>query len=147
MSRVEESQGRLYFGYGRNMHPEIMAERCIAAAFVGVALLDKHRIMINGRGVSTVVPGDGHSVHGVLWTLSRQCETALDIVEGVAEGHYRKDEVHLQIVGGAAGPALIYLAADTRVGRPREGYLETLEEAAARHGFPASYRQHLAGLR
>lgn len=103
--------------------------------------------MINGRGVSTVVPDDGHSVHGVLWTLSARCETTLDVVEGVAKGHYRKDEVDLQTVGGAVGPALIYLAADTIIGPPREGYLESLEEAAAHHGFPSSYRQYLASLR
>lgn len=147
MSVIDATEARLYFGYGRNMHPKIMAERCPGAEPMGVAVLQRHRIMINGRGVSTVVPDGAHDVYGVLWELTVRCEETLDVIEGVANGHYLKDEAHPHTEDGQIGPALIYLAADMAIGPPRQGYLEALEEAAAYHGFPAAYLRHLARLR
>jgi gamma-glutamylcyclotransferase (GGCT)/AIG2-like uncharacterized protein YtfP len=138
---------RLYFAYGRNMHPAFMAARAPAAVLVGPALLPDHRLLINGRGVSTVLPEPGAAVHGVLWRLTPACEAALDVVEGVARGIYRKAEVEPLAAGAPAGAALIYVAADSSPSLPREGYLETLEEAAAHHGFPEPYRLFLTGLR
>ncbi|MFN3233463.1 MAG: gamma-glutamylcyclotransferase family protein [Alphaproteobacteria bacterium] len=137
----------LYFAYGRNMHPEIMGERCPDAAFAGLAVLNTHRIMINGRGVSTVIADPGHSVHGVLWHLTQRCESTLDMIEGVAKGHYAREKAHPIPEAGSASPALIYLAHDTTPGSPRPGYLESLEEAAYTHRFPVHYRRHLASLR
>ncbi len=137
---------QLYFAYGRNMHLEIMAARCPDAAYAGLAVLDGHRLLINGRGVSTVIPDRGHQVHGVLWHLTQACEATLDIIEGVAKGHYVRDVAEPAAADGRAS-ALIYLARDVNPGPPRDGYLESLEEAAEHHGFPALYRQHLAALR
>jgi len=137
----------LYFAYGRNMHLEIMAERCPAAEFVSLATLDRHRILINGRGVSTVVPDAKHRVHGVLWHLTAACEATLDEIEGVARGHYVREIAHPVPAQGPARPAMIYLAANIEPGPPKAGYLEALEEAAAAHGFPDDYRLHLGKLR
>ena len=138
---------RLYFAYGRNMHPVIMAQRCPAAGFIGTASLPDHRLLINARGVSTVVPEAGSEVHGVLWQLTQACEAALDEIEGVARGSYRRDEAR-PVIGGVTMPmALIYIASNADPSAPREGYLESLEEAALHHGFPESYRLFLAGLR
>lgn len=137
----------LYFAYGRNMHVTIMGERCPAADFGSLAILRDHRIIINRRGVSSVEPEGGHEVHGVLWWLSGACEAALDVVEGVAHGHYRKEDAHLHVENGKVGPALIYRANDLSPGPPRPGYLEALEEAALQHGFPDTYRAYLSSLR
>ena len=137
---------QLYFAYGRNMHLDIMADRCPDAAYAGLAVLDAHRILINGRGVSTVIPDASHRVHGVLWHLTHACEATLDIIEGVAKGHYVRDVAEPLGTDGPAS-ALIYLARDISPGPPRDGYLESLEEAASQHSFPGHYRRHLAGLR
>ena len=137
----------IYFAYGRNMHPEIMARRYPAAEFIGAALLPDHRLLINTRGVSTVVPEAGNAVHGVLWRLSAECEAALDEIEGVARGFYRRDEVHPVMGTEIMGSALIYIATSAEPSLPRDGYLESLEEAALHHGFPENYRLFLAGLR
>lgn len=137
----------LYFAYGRNMHPEIMASRCPDAEFVGAAVLPDHRLLINGRGVSTVVPEAGSAVHGVLWRLTPACEAALDEIEGVARGSYRRDTVRPMMNFEVMEPALIYIAGNADPSLPREGYLESLEEAALHHGFPEAYRLFLAGLR
>jgi hypothetical protein len=137
----------LYFAYGRNMHPEIMARRCPAAGFIGPALLPEHRLLINTRGVSTVVPEAGSAVHGVLWRLSAECEAALDEIEGVARNIYRKELVRPLLDNALAEPAMVYIANDVEPAQPREGYLESLEAAALHHGFPEAYRLFLAGLR
>ena len=137
----------LYFAYGRNMHPEIMGRRCPAAAFVEAATLPDHRLLINVRGVSTVVPEAGSAVHGVLWRLTPVCEAALDEIEGVARGSYRRDTVLPMMIFEVMEPALIYIASNADPGLPREGYLESLEEAALHHGFPEAYRLFLARLR
>lgn len=137
----------LYFAYGRNMHMAIMKERCPAADFGSLAILKDHRILINLRGVSSVEPMSGHEVHGVVWWLSGACEAALDVIEGVARGHYLKEDAHPHVESGRVGPALIYRASDSRPGPPRPGYLESLEEAALQHGFPDSYLAYLSGLR
>ena len=134
----------LYFAYGRNMHPAIMARRCPAAGFVGPAVLPGYRLLINTRGVSTIVPETGQIVHGVLWRLTPVCEAALDEIEGVARGIYRREMVQ---PSGTAESAMAYVANDVAPALPREGYLESLEEAAAHHGFPEPYRLYLAGLR
>ena len=138
---------RLYFAYGRNMHPEIMPRRCPAAGFVGTAVLPDHRLLINARGVSTVVPETGSEVHGVLWRLTPVCEAALDEIEGVARGSYRRDVVRPVTNFEVMEQALIYIASNADPSLPREGYLEALEEAALHHGFPEAYRLFLAGLR
>lgn len=138
---------RLYFAYGRNMHPEIMARRCPAAGFVGAAVLPDHRLLINVRGVSTVVPEAGSEVHGVLWRLTPDCEAALDEIEGVARGSYRRGEVRPVVTLEVMEPALIYIASNADPSPPRDGYLESLEEAALHHGFPDAYRSYLSSLR
>jgi hypothetical protein len=138
---------RLYFAYGRNMHVEIMAERCPAARMAGLATLPGYRLLINTRGVSTVVPDSGHTVYGVLWYLTDACEATLDVFEGIANGHYTKEEAQPLVAGDPVGTTLIYEATGTEVGPPKAGYLEALEEAAAHHDFPAAYRNHFSGLR
>ncbi|MEN3975544.1 gamma-glutamylcyclotransferase family protein [Emcibacter sp. SYSU 3D8] len=138
---------RLYFAYGRNMHPVIMAQRCPAAGFIGAASLPDYRLLINIRGVSTVVPEAGATVHGVLWRLTQACEAALDEIEGVARGSYRRATARPVADFEVLEPALIYIASNAEPSLPREGYLESLEEAALHHGFPEAYRLYLSGLR
>ena len=137
----------LYFAYGRNMHPEIMATRCPAAAFVGAAVLRDHRLLINNRGVSTVVPEEGSEVHGVLWRLTPVCEATLDEIEGVARGSYRRGTARPTAGFDITETVLIYIASNSEPSPPRAGYLESLEEAAQHHGFPEPYRAYLSSLR
>ena len=48
------------------------------------------RLIINHRGVATLVPEPGARVPGLIWRLTPACEAALDRHEGVAKGVYRK---------------------------------------------------------
>lgn len=141
-----KENARLYFAYGRNMHVGIMAERCPAAKQAGLASLPGHRILINTRGVSTVLPDADHIVHGVLWWVTPQCEITLDRIEGVANGHYTRETIIPHGDAGPAGEALMYRATGAEIGLPKAGYLEALCEAAAHHRFPSTYLGHLESL-
>jgi len=115
-----------------------MAARCQGAREDGVVELAGWRLIINHRGIVTLVPEPRARVPGLIWRLTPACEAALDRHEGVAKGVYRKEELE---AGGA--PALVYLAAETAPGAPRDGYLECILRAAEARGFDAAYRAEL----
>ncbi len=128
-----------YFAYGSNLCAAQMAARCPGAREDGVVELAGWRFVINGRGVATLAPEPGARVFGLVWRLTPACEAALDRHEGVAKGAYRKAELE---AGGA--PALVYLAADTAPGAPRQGYPERILRAAEACGLDDAYRAELA---
>ena len=130
---------RRYFAYGSNLCAAQMAGRCPDAREDGVVELAGWRFVINRRGVAAIVPDPAARVFGLIWRLASACEAALDRHEGVAKGVYRKEELE---AGGA--PALVYLAADTAPGAPREGYLERILRAAEARGLDAAYRAELS---
>lgn len=125
--------GRRYFAYGSNICAEQMALRCPAAVPLGLADLPGWRFALNRRGVATLLEEPAACASGLLWDLSRACEEALDRYEGVASDVYRRAEIEV-----AGAPALVYLAAETRPGAARPGYLERILAACGRLGLPAT---------
>ena len=76
----------LYFAYGSNINLEQMSYRCPTAQVVGPVTLEGYELLFRGNargsGVATIAPKEGHQVHGVLWKITRACETSLDFYEG-----------------------------------------------------------------
>lgn len=130
---------QLNFAYGSNMNPDQMSGRCPSSRVAGIARLDDHAFRINGRGVATVVPTSGRSVHGVLWELTPEDELELDRREGVRNGTYAKREVVVVRPNGSTATAIAYVAADSIRGAPRPGYLERILAGARRFGLPDDY--------
>ena len=89
-----------------------MAARCQGAREDGVVELAGWRLIINHRGIVTLVPEPRARVPGLIWRLTPACNAALDRDEGVAKGVYREEELE---AGGA--PALMYLAMTWRTHR------------------------------
>lgn len=139
-------QRRPYFAYGSNMDPDQMKERCPAASSTGVVLLTGWDILINSRGVATIVPNASTSIEGVLWSVTSECLTALDYYEGIADGLYRRAQVEVGWDGELI-ESLVYVAADFVPGLPRSGYLETILRGADRFGLSPAYRRRLDHLR
>ncbi|HEV2673926.1 MAG TPA: gamma-glutamylcyclotransferase family protein [Aliidongia sp.] len=125
---------RRYFAYGSNIVTRQMAHRCPAACAVGLARLEGWRFRIMTRGFATIVPDPAAHVLGVVWTLTPDCEAALDRYEGVARGLYAKHEMP---VDGLA--TLVYVASDVDPGPPKPGYLEAIIAAARDRSFAADY--------
>jgi gamma-glutamylcyclotransferase len=73
----------VYFGYGSNLSPRTMKQRCPDSLFIGLAILQDWKWMINETGYANIVPSPGDVVYGSLCFLSRRDEMALDESEGV----------------------------------------------------------------
>lgn len=134
---------RAYFAYGSNMDADQMRERHPDAVIGRRAELPGHAFVINSRGVATIVPKPGATVHGVLWSISAADEASLDKHEGVAIGKYRKAELAVDPGDDVTVTALVYIDADSEPGRPRSGYLEKIVAAAKKRGLPADYVREL----
>ena len=135
----------LYFAYGSNMDPVQMGERCPDARAVGRASLADWEVHIGIRGFATVVDTAGSLTWGVLWEVSPADLASLDVYEGVAHGHYRRETLTAQ-GPESAHAALIYIEEFEGDGEPRHGYLERILDGARAFGLPDDYRAKLARL-
>jgi gamma-glutamylcyclotransferase (GGCT)/AIG2-like uncharacterized protein YtfP len=132
-----------YFAYGSNMDPEQMQERCPSAKFQTVVELPDYKFQVNSRGVATVVPARETRVFGALWELSEDDVVRLDECQGMLAGFYHKESVSVRTVSGQEVEAFTYIATDDTLGEPDEAYLDRVTRAAAHHGLPAQYVEHL----
>jgi gamma-glutamylcyclotransferase len=74
----------IYFGYGSNLSPRTMKQRCPDSLFIGLAVVKGWKWIINETGYANIVPGtDEDEVYGALCFLSYRDEMALDESEGV----------------------------------------------------------------
>jgi gamma-glutamylcyclotransferase len=80
---AEAEFSAVYFGYGSNLSPRTLKQRCPDSLFIGLARLDDYRWQINSTGYANIVPSPGDVVYGSLCFLSNRDETALDESEGV----------------------------------------------------------------
>lgn len=127
----------LYFAYGSNLCVTQMARRCPGAADPRPAVLADHDWLINERGVATVEPFTGSTVHGVLWRVTDRDLAALDSAEGVPV-RYRRDRLTVTTDAGHAA-AWVYIDQRVEAGPPRPGYLERVIDGATHHGLPTRW--------
>ena len=132
-----------YFAYGSNMSVSQMARRCPSAACLGNASLAGYDFLINQRGFGSIVPDARSTVHGLLWTLSDPDIASLDVYEGIAVGHYRKERLAVSF-NGETVVAMVYVATDANPGIPEPAYIELIVAAAAARGFSTDYVRRLA---
>lgn len=79
----EPDYSTVYFGYGSNLSPRTMKQRCPDSLFIGLGKLHDYRWQINETQYANVVPSAGDVVWGALFFLSRRDEAMLDQSEGV----------------------------------------------------------------
>ena len=75
-------EDRLYFAYGSNINLDQMERRCPDARMVGRVTLDNYELLFRRGGFATIQPCEGGKVHGLLWSLTPECERSLDMYEG-----------------------------------------------------------------
>ncbi|NVJ90170.1 MAG: gamma-glutamylcyclotransferase [Methylocystaceae bacterium] len=126
------------------MDAEAMAVRCPTAHLIDVGILPRHIFQINTHGVATVIwTGEAYDyVVGVLWKLAQEDERMLDVFEGLGYA-YCKRTVPIERKDGNVSRSMIYQAIDSRIGRPKNGYLEDVIGAAQDHQFPHIYIERL----
>ncbi|MXZ01981.1 gamma-glutamylcyclotransferase [Candidatus Poribacteria bacterium] len=103
-----------YFAYGSNMNIAQMRERCPGITHIGRYQLDGFRLVFNYH--ADIVPAEGCTVHGALWSITPGYEAALDRYEGYPSyygKYYDQNDVMFYRMQGASGnlkpPALWYL--------------------------------------
>lgn len=133
---------RRYFAYGSNMSTAQMTDRCPGACRPVTAVLADHAWICNDRGVATIVPVAGRTVHGVIWEVTDGHLASLDRFEGVADGRYRQDTVRV-MAGGEMIDAIVYVDGRTEPGPPRDGYMDRVLGGAAEHGLPETWIDEL----
>lgn len=131
---------RPYFAYGSNIVADVVKRRCPTARFLGLARLPHYRFRIVRSGYASVVPERDAVVYGVLWSVTPADERRLDAYEEIATGLYRRAYLGVEpvVAPDRRVSALVYLAADASLGRPRPDYLAPILAAAQSHGFPPS---------
>lgn len=134
----------LHFAYGANMHHAVMRKHAPNAQALGVASLAGHRFIISADGYASIVPAPGLRVHGLLWRITPRDRVTLDAWENVAGGLYRLATLSV-CRDGRHSPALVYVAREGPVGRPRIGYMDVVIEAARILELPTGYIALLQG--
>ncbi|MPM95138.1 hypothetical protein SDC9_142289 [bioreactor metagenome] len=102
---------KLYGAYGSNMNLEQMRHRCPKAKIIAIGVLEDYKLTFRGRykGVANIEPCKGRKVPIVLWEITKECESALDIYEGYPT-LYVKEEVEV-MAGDNPTKAMVYIMA------------------------------------
>lgn len=141
----------LYFGYGSNMLPKRLLDRCSSAKLIGTGFAPNFGVEFtkpstDGSGKATLVPVLGSNVPGVLFEIDVSERDALDRYEGLGFGYRRDDSfvVNASTLGSDV-EASTYLATarDDRL-IPFDWYLAAVIAGALHHEMSES---HVAGLR
>ena len=100
MSRKE------YFAYGSNLNFEQMAYRCPEATAVGIAKLEGYELAFR-RGYLTILPKEGASIEGLIWSVTDHDESQLDCYEGYPT-FYDKETMTVTDADGTPHEIMVY---------------------------------------
>ena len=123
---------KIYFGYGRNANRDAMlgANRCPNAKYIGPAILENFKFIIDQKGYASIEESPGSVVYGVLWAVSPEDFDRLDLREGLRIGSYRKESIH---VTSCLRPfeekleVVAYISNRPRGTAPAPGYIEEIK--------------------
>ena len=133
------SEDRLYFAYGSNINVEQMGYRCPDACIVGPAALENYELLFRRGGFATIAPCEGGKVHGLLWSLTPECERSLDRYEGYPR-FYDKRTVTVRDGLGRELSVMAYVM-DERFREPMlpsTAYYNGILEGYKRNGLPVT---------
>ena len=125
-----------YFAYGSNLNFEQMAYRCPEATAVGIAKLDGYELAFR-RGFLTILPKEGASVEGLIWSITDHDESQLDCYEGYPT-FYDKETVTVTDADGAPHEIMVYTM--------NEPYRDQLLPVSSRYNAVILQGCHDAGI-
>lgn len=137
------------FAFGSNMDEGQLLSRCSQASLLGKAVLNDYKFIINERGVASIIEETGSYVEGVIWLLTKSDEVNLDRHEGIGKGYYYKKNIIVitELEPKREIETRVYLATNQTIGKPREGYLEKILNAAAKFKFNLDYVEKIKGFK
>lgn len=122
----------LYLAYGMNTNEEQMAYRCPSAISLGRFDIPDHRLVF--RGVADAVYSPGDTLQCVLWDITKECELALDQLEGYPH-LYDKKEILVDFMNVKEYAMMYYMVNTYRTSHPNSSYRQMLEEGYQAHGL------------
>ena len=96
--------------------------------------MENYELLFRGGGFATITPCEGGKVHGLLWSLTPECERSLDMYEGYPR-FYDKRTVTVRDGLGRELSVMAYIM-DERFREP------TLPSTAYYNGILKGYRQN-----
>ena len=110
----------LYFAYGANINIDDMAYRCPKAEPVGAFELYDWQLEMYSH--ATIELCKNSSVHGVLWSITPDCEASLDAFEGFPT-YYTK-----RFCSQNGYRFFFYVMEKHRTGTPSQGYINRISD-------------------
>ena len=95
-----------YFAYGSNLNFGQMSYRCPEATVVGTAKLEGYELAFR-RGYLTILPKEGSTVEGLIWSVTEQDESHLDRYEGYPR-FYNKETMTVTDSEGTPHEIMVY---------------------------------------
>ena len=129
----------LYFAYGSNINLGQMEYRCPDACVVGPVVLENYELLFRRGGFATIAPKEGGKVHGLLWSLTPECERSLDRYEGYPR-FYDKQMVTVRDSEGRSLSVMVYIM-DERFREPMlptDSYYNGILEGYRQNGLPTA---------
>lgn len=124
---------KYYLAYGMNTNLAEMHRRCPAAKSLGSVTVPDYRLAFKTHCDVLYTPGD--SMQCVLWSITDQCELALDLLEGFPD-YYDKKEVKVKYQGQTIRPMIYYMCSGFDYAAPSENYLNMVVEGYSEHNIP-----------
>ena len=131
-----------YFAYGTNMSLSQLISRCPSAKKLLNATLNNYQFIFNSRGVATIISKRNSTVYGVLFEIDDSEIDNLDRHEGVPK-LYTKENKKIEFDNGEEFEALVYVATDSEIGKPRDEHLNIILNALNKEQFPEQYIRNL----
>jgi cation transport regulator ChaC len=138
-----------YFAYGSNMQPATFAgrrgitpSRTLAARAPGLRLvLDKTPLLPIGESFANLVAAADAETYGVLYEVSEEDLTHVDLTEGVLIGNYSRVEIAVTPLDADAPTRAFTLVSDKHSPelKPSDRYMALLIEGAETHGLPPEW--------
>ena len=135
-----------YFGYGGNLDLPFLREFCPSAEFIRKAYLPNYEVQFRywsprrQGGVSSIIAVPGKLVHGVIYDIRAEELQALDAMEGVPEGRYRRETFLVIGDDGKWYDADLYSVVEPKGPFiPNKGYVELMLAGAKAWEFDPEY--------
>jgi gamma-glutamylcyclotransferase (GGCT)/AIG2-like uncharacterized protein YtfP len=143
-----------YFAYGSNMSTAYLHDYCPSATYVMRANLPNFHIEFRRYstelqgGISSIIEAPGEMIHGVLFEIDEAEILALDILEDVPLGIYRRDSFLVLGEDGNWHKGDLYRVANPAGPyTPSKKYVDFMVTGALEQQIDADYAQKLINLR
>ncbi len=121
---------KIYLAYGSNLNLVQMRYRCPAARALATTTVEDWKLVFrgsNGGAVATIEKEKGKKVPALLWSITEECEKALDRYEGFPH-LYGKQKMRVLLDGKKVEAMVYVLKAEYPINSPSLSYYATITE-------------------